>query len=47
MVEKLIKKAPVKLGFSFEEGMKIHFKPLPGEEGDISGAKKVLQALNG
>ncbi len=44
-IEKMVKNSPVRLKFSLHEGMKIDFSHPPESEGQITGAKKVLQAM--
>ncbi|MFC1552124.1 transcription-repair coupling factor [Candidatus Latescibacterota bacterium] len=44
-VENMVKRSPVRLNFSFNKGMVIKFNPPEEEDGELSGAKKVLQAL--
>ena len=44
-VEKLIKKSPIKLHFSFDKGMVIRFIPPPNSRGQLAEAKNVLHAL--
>jgi len=44
-VEKMVKKSPVRLNFSFNKGMIIRFSPPIDTKGQLTGAKKVLQAI--
>jgi transcription-repair coupling factor (superfamily II helicase) len=44
-VEKIVRKSPVRLNFSFQNGMRINFTPPEDKEGFMGGIKKVLQAL--
>ncbi|MFC1541897.1 transcription-repair coupling factor, partial [Candidatus Latescibacterota bacterium] len=44
-IEKIVKKSPVRLHFSFSDGMIIKFNPPTGLSGNLSGVKKVLQAI--
>ncbi|GAJ04836.1 unnamed protein product, partial [marine sediment metagenome] len=44
-VERMVKKSPVRLHFSFNKGMIIRFSPPMDTKGQLTGAKKVLQAI--
>jgi transcription-repair coupling factor (superfamily II helicase) len=44
-VEKIVRKSPVILNFSFQNGMRISFSPPEDKQGFLGGIKKVLQAL--
>ncbi|MFC1650391.1 transcription-repair coupling factor [Candidatus Latescibacterota bacterium] len=44
-VENMVKNSPVRLNFSFNKGMVIKFNPPDEGKSELSGAKKVLQAL--
>jgi len=44
-VENMVRKSPVKLNFSFQDGMRLHFRFHGDSRGPLTGAKKVLQAM--
>ncbi len=44
-IERMVKKSPVKLHFSFEEGMRMTFTAPPTEKGELEGVKNILQNM--